>query len=159
MKTNIFLTRSLWRSLALALLIFLVSGGSLAQNGNPPSSSTPLAGNWAVKIPKPDGTFQWAYFNFKQDGEKIAGSIRVTQFYYTIKESTGGPDSFTIIGSMRDGNGDRTVKYEGKLIGDELHMSTRRRPEDKPTELIAKREPEGEGAMPEIGRASCRERV
>ena len=148
MKTNIFLTRSLWRSLALALLIFLVSGGSLAQNGNPPSSSTPLAGNWAVKIPKPDGTFQWAYFNFKQDGEKIAGSIRVTQFYYTIKESTGGPDSFTIIGSMRDGNSDRTVKYEGKLIGDELHMSTRRRPEDKPTELIAKRAPEGEGAMP-----------
>ena len=150
MKTNIFLTRSLWRSLALALLIFLVSGGSLAQNGNPPPSSTPLAGNWAVKIPKPDGTFQWAYFNFKQDGEKIAGSIRVTQFYYTIKESTGGPDSFTIIGSMRDGNGDRTVKYEGKLIGDELHMSTRRRPEDKPTELIAKRAPEGEGAMPAL---------
>ena len=34
---------------------------------------------------------------------------------------------------MRDGNSDRTVKYEGKLVGDELHMSARRRPEDKPT--------------------------
>lgn len=34
---------------------------------------------------------------------------------------------------MRDGNSDRTVKYEGKLVGDELHMSACRRPEDKPT--------------------------
>jgi alpha-galactosidase len=35
------------------------------------------------------------------------------------------------------------------LFGDELHLSTRRRPEDKPTELIAKRAPDGEGGMPE----------
>ena len=49
---------------------------------------------------------------------------------------------------MRDGNSDRTVKYEGKLVGDELHLATRRRPEDKPTESVAKRVPDGEGAMP-----------
>jgi len=149
MNPSLFRARSFYRLLASLPLIFLISAGSSAQNGNPPAGSTPLTGNWAVKIPKTDGTFQWAYFNFKQDGEKIVGSIRVTQFYYTIKESTGGPDSFTIIGTMRDGNSDRTVKYEGKLFGDELHLSTRRRPEDKPTELIAKRAPDGEGGMPE----------
>jgi alpha-galactosidase len=49
---------------------------------------------------------------------------------------------------MRDGKSERTVKYEGKLVGDELRLSTRRRPEDKPTESVARRVPDGEGVMP-----------
>ena len=130
--------------LTLCLLLFALNiSGVMAQV---PSSG--LTGNWAVKVPRTDGTNQWGYFNLKHDGTKITGSIRVTQFYYTIKESTGGPDAFTIIGTMRDGKSDRTVKYEGKLVGDELQLSTRRRPEDKPTESVARRVPEGEGAMP-----------
>src|SRR5262245_8576715 len=132
MNTNSIRTGSFLRS--SALLICLISAVCFAQNGNPPSTAAPLTGNWAVKVPKTDGTYQWAYFNLRQDGDKISGSIRVTQFYYTIKESTGGPESFTITGTMRDGKSDRTVKYEGKIVGDELHVSTRRRPEDKPTE-------------------------
>src|SRR5438477_2229052 len=111
-------------------------------------NSVGLTGNWAVKVPRTDGTFQWAYFNLKEDGGKITGSIRVTQFYYLISESTGSAEGFTITGKMRDGNSDRKVKYEGKLVGEELHLSTRRRPEDKPTESVARRAPDGEGAMP-----------
>src|SRR5205807_8426048 len=42
----------------------------------------------------------------------------------------------------------RIVRYEGKLVGEELHLSTRRRPEDKPTEMVARRAPSGEGALP-----------
>ena len=42
------------------------------------------------------------YFDLKQDGAHITGHIRITQFYYTIKESTGGPDGFTITGSMME---------------------------------------------------------
>src|SRR4030081_1166437 len=90
-----------------------------------------LTGNWAVKNPNADGTFRTTYLNLKQEGSKITGSIRGTQFYYLISESTGGPDGFTLTGSMKDGKSVRTVKYEGKLVGDELHVLTRRRPEDK----------------------------
>ena len=107
-----------------------------------------LTGNWAVKTPNADGTFRTTYLNLKQDGSKITGSIRVTQFYYLITESTGGPEGFTLTGSMKDGKTVRTVKYEGKLVGDELHVLTRRRPEDKPPEMIARRVPAGEGALP-----------
>src|SRR6266849_5964774 len=107
-----------------------------------------LTGNWAVRTPNADGTFRTTYFNLKQEGSRITGTIRVTQFFYHITESTGGPDGFTITGSMMDGKSERKVLYEGKLVGDELHVSTRRRPTDKPTEMVAKRAPASEGALP-----------
>lgn len=107
-----------------------------------------LTGNWAVKTPNADGTFRTTYLNLKQDGSKITGSIRVTQFFYLITENTGGPEGFTLTGSMKDGKNVRSVKYEGKLVGDELHVLTRRRPEDKPNEMIARRVPAGEGELP-----------
>src|SRR5438876_1210554 len=107
-----------------------------------------LTGNWAVRTPNADGTFRTTYLNLKQEGPRITGTIRVTQFYYRIAESTGSPEGFTITGSMMDGKSERRVQYEGKLVGDELHVSTRRLPTDKPTEMVAKRAPAGEGALP-----------
>src|SRR6267378_6514693 len=111
-------------------------------------TSEPLTANWVVRTPNADGTFRSTYLNLKQEGARITGTIRVTQFFYHINESTGGPEGFTITGSMMDGKSERKVQYEGKLVGDELHVSTRRRPTDKPTEMVAKHAPAGEGALP-----------
>jgi alpha-galactosidase len=110
--------------------------------------ATDLTGNWVVETPADDGTVRKAYFNLKQQDSRITGSIRVTQFYYTISESTGAPEKFTITGSMKDGSTGRHIVYEGKLIGDELHLATRRRPDEPLVEMIARRAPDGEGAMP-----------
>src|SRR5205823_4079183 len=63
-------------------------------------------------------------------------------------ESTGGAEGFTIIGTMKDGKTDRRVQYEGKLVEDELHIATRRRPDAPLTEMVAHRAPPGEGALP-----------
>ncbi len=110
-------------------------------------SAADLTGNWAVKKPLEDGTYTWAYFNLKQDGPKITGTIRTTQFYYTITDSTGEPDSFTLTASMMDGKNPRTVSYEGKLVGDDdLHIISHRR--NDTVEDVAHRAPAGEGAMP-----------
>jgi len=111
-------------------------------------TTSSLSGNWAVKIDRKDGTFSKVYFNLRTEGDKIRGTIRSTQFLYAITESTGDANGFVLTASMKDGKSDRTVKYEGKLVGDELLLSTRRRPEDKPTESVARRAPDGEGAMP-----------
>jgi len=107
-----------------------------------------LSGNWVVVSGSSDAPIR-SYFNLKQEGAKITGTIRVTQFYYKIVESTGNADGFTVKGTMQDGNSPRTVTYEGKLVGDELHLTTRRRPTDQPTEVIAHRAAAGEGAYPE----------
>jgi len=107
-----------------------------------------LTGNWAVRDPLPDGTFRTTYLDLHQEGSRITGSIRVTQFYYKIVESTGGPDGFTLTGSMMDGTNERRVKYEGKLVGDELHVATRRRPDSELIQMVAHLAPPGEGAYP-----------
>jgi alpha-galactosidase len=107
-----------------------------------------LTGNWVVEKPRGDGTVEKSYFNLKQDASHITGTIRVTQFFYTISDGSGTPDHFTLTGSMKDGKSERQVTYEGRLVGDQLHLATRRRPDDPWTELTARRAPSGEGAMP-----------
>src|SRR6266852_96102 len=107
-----------------------------------------LTGNWVVRAPQDDGTTRKTYLNLKQEGPRITGSIRLTQFFYTIKESTSGPDGFVLTATMLDGKNERRVVYEGKLAGDELKLSTRRRPTDAPTEMVAVRAPAGEGVLP-----------
>jgi alpha-galactosidase len=137
--------------IGLALAPILVASLTItlvkARQSNAPSNDR-LTGNWVVREPRADGTVRLTYFNLKQEGPRITGSIRVTQFYYVITESTGGPDGFTITGTMRDGKNERRVLYEGKLVGDELHVGTRRRPGDPLTEMVARRAPAGEGALP-----------
>src|SRR5262249_14272929 len=85
-----------------------------------------LNGNWVVAEPAGDGYVRKAYFNLKQEGSRITGTIRLRQFYYTIAESAGGADGFSLIGTMKDGNSDRRAQYEGKLVGDELRIAERR---------------------------------
>jgi alpha-galactosidase len=107
-----------------------------------------VTGNWVVRTPNNDGTFRTTYLNLKQEGSRITGTIRVTQFFYRITDNTGGPGGFTLNASMMDGKSERKVQYEGRLVGNELHVSTRRRPTDNPTQMVAVRAPEGEGALP-----------
>ena len=114
-----------------------------------PGLAADLTGNWAAKEALGDGTVRATYLNLKQEGARITGTIRATQFYYRIVESTGGPDGFTLTGSMMDGNSERRVKYEGQLVGEELHLATRRRPDAPVVEMTAHRVPRGEGAYPE----------
>jgi len=113
-----------------------------------PSSAANLTGNWVVESPRPDGTVAKSYFHLQQDGSQISGTIRVTQFYYTITNSTGNSDAFTITGKVKDGDMERQVVYEGKLEGDELHLATRRRQDNVLVESVAHRAAEGEGAWP-----------
>jgi alpha-galactosidase len=124
---------------SVLLLLLLSVSRCLAQD---------LTGNWAVRDPLPDGTFRTTYLDLHQEGSRITGFIRVTQFYYKIVESSGGPDGFTLTGGMMDGTNERRVKYEGKLVGDDLHVSTRRRPDSELIEMVAHRALAGEGALP-----------
>ena len=139
--------RTLRFKILIAIIVIMLSSlvAILVSAGQSPE---PLTGNWVVRNPNADSTFRTTYLNLKQEGTRITGSIRVTQFFYHISESTGGPDGFTITGSMMDGKSERKVQYEGKLVGGELHLSTRRRPQDNPIQMVAVRAPAGEGALP-----------
>jgi len=111
-------------------------------------ADNPLTGNWAASSPSNDGYVRKAYFNLKQDGDMITGTIRATQFFYKINKSTGGPEGFTLEASMMDGKSERKVTYEGKLIGNELQIGRRNRPDQPITFQMAQRVANGEGALP-----------
>jgi len=113
-----------------------------------PCFAADLTGNWAVRDPLPDGTSRNTYLDLKQEGSRITGTIRVTQFLYHIADSTEGPDGFTLTAAMIDGKNERRVTYQVKLVGDELHVSTHRRNDNQLIEMAARRAPAGEGAMP-----------
>jgi len=108
-----------------------------------------LTGNWVARDPQPDGTSRDTYLDLKQEGSRIRGHIRVTQYYYNVVESTGGPDNFTLICSMMDGHNERRVEYQVKLVGDEVHVATRRRPGSELIEMVAHPAPPGEGTLPQ----------
>ena len=129
----------------IALVATIVVSIAMAQQQ---ATGNPLTGNWVARNPSSDGTSRNTYFNLKQEGSTITGTIRATQFYYNIKEGTGGPGSFTLIAAMQDGKNERRVQYEGKLVGDDLHIGRRTRPDAPLTEMIATRAPAGEGALP-----------
>jgi alpha-galactosidase len=112
------------------------------------AAAADLSGNWVVSQDMHDGTYRRTYLKLRQQDGKITGTIRASQFFYTVVDSTGGPDGFTVTGRMMDGATERRVQYEGKLAGDELRVGTRRRADAPLTEMVAHRAPEGEGAMP-----------
>src|SRR5438552_6376006 len=125
MKSNLYRKNV---PIILMMLLAVLSIGNRVVHFTSPQQQDPLTGNWAVRNPNADGTSRNTYFNLKQEGGRITGSIRVTQFYYLITESTGDAAGFTIIATMKDGKTDRRVQYEGKLVSDELQLTTRRRP-------------------------------
>jgi alpha-galactosidase len=133
----------------IVALVAIVFAGVIGAIVGARQSPEPLTGNWVVRTDNKDGTFRTTYLNLKQDGQKITGTIRVTQFLYRISESKPGDDGrMALTGSMMDGKNERKVQYEIKLNGNELLVWTRRRPTDPPTQMSAVRAPDGEGAMP-----------
>jgi alpha-galactosidase len=113
------------------------------------SPAADLTGNWLAAQDMNDGTLRRTYLDLRQEGSRITGHIRATQFYYTVAESTAtGANAFTLTGNMMDGKSERRATYEVKLVGDELHVATRRNPNAPPTEVVAHRAPAGEGAYP-----------
>jgi hypothetical protein len=68
--------------IAAAALTVVVCTATLtfAQTASETARVGSLTGNWAVKVDRKDGTFGKQYFNLKEAGGKITGTIRSTQF-------------------------------------------------------------------------------
>jgi alpha-galactosidase len=111
------------------------------------SAAPDLTGNWLIATPNGDGTMARIYLDLKQQGRHITGTIRATLHLYKIDRSTGGPEDFTISAGMPILGTERRVTYQGKLVGNELHL-VEQHPEGPGPATIARRVPEGEGRLP-----------
>jgi alpha-galactosidase len=119
-----------------------------------------VSGNWLSAVPNADETVRRTYFTLEQQGEKITGTVHAPTSFVRITESAWDSTGsrFTITSVTRNGQNERRVTYEGRLVGDELRMTMRRRTppnappaaaaNNRPIELVAHRVPAGEGSMP-----------
>ena len=108
-------------------------------------SAADLTGNWLAAESRGDGTFRRSYFNLKQQDGKITGTVRLVGSFYSIVESSGGPDGFTIV--LKPGNSERLRTFEGAISGEDVHFTEKRATGPGP-QLTAHRVSEGEGALP-----------
>ncbi len=122
---------------------FLVALLSLAS-----AYAADVTGNWLYVRQLPDGTSQRTYFVLKEVGGHITGEVHGNQFSVIVLQSTGDADGFTLETGPKDGNMQRRREYEGKLVGDELYLTTVRAPGQERAVLVAHRVPASEGALP-----------
>jgi alpha-galactosidase len=106
-----------------------------------------LTGNWLAAAPRGDGTSRKTWLNLKQQGDRITGTIRSTQFIYTIAESAGGPEHFTLTAVANLEGRDYRATYDVTLAGDVLNV-VQVRNNTPGTPVAAHRVPEGDGALP-----------
>jgi alpha-galactosidase len=111
------------------------------------ASAAELTGNWLAAVDLGDGTFRRTWLNLKQNGPTITGTIRATQFFYTIDTTSGGPDRYTLNAVMMDEGRQRRVTYEVTLSGDTLQVAVVRN--NQPQQAIpAHRVAPDDGALP-----------
>ena len=110
-----------------------------------------VTGNWLASDEQSDGTVRRTYLNLKQEGSQVTGTARLRYNYFDIKQSTPeGPDAYSLtVNSGRPNAAD--MKISIKLVGDELQIETKCRPNAPVTQLVAHKVAAGEGA----GRRSC----
>ncbi len=107
-----------------------------------------LTGNWMAAVPRGDGTFRKTWLNLKQDGSTITGTVRTTQFFYKISESSGTANGYKIVATGVDEGRERHVTYEIAVSGDELAVTPVNN-NNKPGDPIrAHRVAEGDGVLP-----------
>jgi alpha-galactosidase len=107
-----------------------------------------VTGNWLATEEQSDGTIRRTYLNLKQEGSQITGTARLRYNYFDIKGSTPqGDDAYTLtVNSGRPNARDMNIQI--KLVGDELQIDSRFRPNAPPSHVVAHRVAAGEGGKP-----------
>lgn len=107
-----------------------------------------ITGNWRYVHHLDDGTDQRTYFDLTEKDGHITGVVHSNQFHFVVLESSGDAENFTITVGRKEGDVRWSREYQGKLVGDELHLITVRAPGKERPEIIAQRVSAGEGALP-----------
>jgi opacity protein-like surface antigen len=98
-----------------------------------------VSGKWTAQVPGRDGQTREQTFTFKQDGEKLTGSVTAMQGDVEIKDGTitGDDIAFNVVVSMQ-GNEMKMV-YKGKISGSEIKFTRTREGSDRSQEFTAKK--------------------
>jgi hypothetical protein len=98
-----------------------------------------VTGKWMGQVPTRDGATREATFTFKQDGEKLTGTMTGPQSDIELKDGTvkGDDVSFNVVLSF--GGNEVKLIYKGKVAGDEIKFTRQRAGEAETREFTLKR--------------------
>ncbi len=96
-----------------------------------------VTGTWTAEVTTPNGDNVQLTFNFKQDGEKLTGTVEGPQGD-AIEIANGKVDGDKL--SFDVSINDITISHEGTINGDEIKLSTKSNQPDIPErEMTLKR--------------------
>ena len=92
------------------ILTILLAGVALAAD---------VSGKWRAEFTTPDGTARVNTFTFKQDGEKLTGTVAGTQDETPIQEGKVAGDTISFAADRPFGR----FVYKGTISGDEIKFT------------------------------------
>ncbi len=98
-----------------------------------------VTGKWTGQVPTRDGGTREATFNFKQDGEKLTGTMTGPQGDIELKDGAVKGDDVSFNVEMSFGGNDVKLIYKGKVAGDEIKFTRTREGADQTQEFTVKR--------------------
>lgn len=98
-----------------------------------------VTGKWTGQVPTRDGGTREATFNFKQDGEKLTGTMTGPQGDIELKDGAVKGDDVSFNVALSFGGNDVKLIYKGKVAGDEIKFTRTREGADQKQEFTVKR--------------------
>jgi hypothetical protein len=98
-----------------------------------------VTGKWTGAVPTRDGGTRESTFNFKQDGEKLTGTMTGPQGDIELKDGAVKGDDVSFNVALSFGGNDVKLIYKGKVAGDEMKMTRQREGADQTQEFTLKR--------------------
>ena len=92
------------------VLMFLLAGAATAAD---------VSGKWKAEFTTPDGTQRTNTFTFKQDGEKLTGTVAGTQDETPIQDGKVSGNDISFAAERPFGR----FTYKGKVSGDEIKFN------------------------------------
>lgn len=103
------------------------------------ASGAEINGQWKAEYTIPDGSTRQSTFTFKQDGEKLTGTVAGARGEAEIQEGkvSGDEISFSVIRNF--GGNEVKLTYKGKVAGDEIKFKISFEGADREFEMTAKK--------------------
>ena len=99
-----------------------------------------VTGKWTGQVPTRDGGTREATFNFKQDGEKLTGTMTGPQGDIELKDGAVKGDDVSFNVALSFNGNDVKLIYKGKVAGEEIKFTRTREGADQKQEFTAKRD-------------------
>jgi hypothetical protein len=96
-------------------------------------------GKWIAQVPGRGGELREVTFNFKADGDKLAGTITGPRGETEISDGKINGDEISFTQVLDFGGNQVKLLYKGKVAGDEIKFTRQREGGERTQEFTAKR--------------------